>query len=51
MVELSDMERKVLEAMKMLNATSPENLKTADQITKAASLPKGRVANLSLIHI
>jgi len=52
MVELTDWENKVVEAMKLLNATSEKNLKTADQIAKAASLPKGRVANvlLSLVN-
>jgi predicted transcriptional regulator len=49
MVELTDEEKKVVEAMKMLKATSPETVKTVDQIAKAAvGLPKGKVANLLL---
>lgn len=53
MVELTEEEKKVVEAMKMLKATSPDSLKTVDQIAKAAiGLPKGKVANLimSLIN-
>jgi len=46
MVELTDQERKVVEAMKMLKATSPDQLKTLDHIAKAAMMPKGRVANI-----
>jgi len=46
MVELNDMERKVVEAMKMLKATDENNLKTLDHIAKAAMLPKGRVAGI-----
>ena len=40
------MEKRVVEAMKSLGATSPENLKTADKIAKAAVMPKGRVSNI-----
>jgi len=47
-MELSDLEKRVVEAMKSLKATSENNLKTADQIAKAAMLPKGRVANILL---
>ncbi len=46
MVELTDMERKVVDAMKSLKATSPDQLKTVDHIAKAAMLPKSRVAQI-----
>jgi predicted transcriptional regulator len=37
--------QKVYEAMKRLGATNPNSLKTADDIARAAALPKGRVTN------
>ncbi|MEM7821316.1 MAG: transcriptional regulator [Candidatus Aenigmatarchaeota archaeon] len=46
MVELTEEEKRVVEAMKMLKATAEDKLKTADHIAKAAMLPKGKVANL-----
>lgn len=46
MVELNDMEKKVVEAMKSLKATSPDQLKTVDHIAKAAMIPKSRVAQI-----
>ncbi|MDI6806823.1 MAG: hypothetical protein QMD14_03365 [Candidatus Aenigmarchaeota archaeon] len=49
MVELTEDEKKVVEAMKTLKATSSDALKTVDQITRATmGLPKGKVANLIL---
>ncbi len=48
MVELTEEEKKVVEAMKVLGATSENKLKTADHIAKAAMLPKGRVSNILL---
>lgn len=48
MVELTEFERKVVEVMKSLGATSPDKLKTVDHIARAAMLPKGRVANILL---
>jgi DNA-binding IclR family transcriptional regulator len=52
LVELSENEKKVVEAIKMLGATSKDKLKTADHIARAAMMPKGRVANIimSLVH-
>ena len=44
MVELDTFEKRVVEAMKSLGATSPEKLKDADKIAREAKLPKGRVA-------
>ncbi len=44
MVELTEEEKKVVEAMKMLKATNENSLKTLDHIAKASMLPKGRVA-------
>ena len=48
MVELTEDEKKVVEAMKALGATSEDKLKTADHIAKASMLPKGKVANVLL---
>lgn len=48
MVELSEQERKVVEAMKNLGAKSEDKLKTVDHIAKAAMMPKGMVANILL---
>ncbi len=48
MVELTDDENKIVEALKSLGATAPDKLKTADHIAKAASMPKGKVGNLLL---
>ncbi|MDW8034147.1 MAG: transcriptional regulator [Nitrososphaerota archaeon] len=45
-MELTEDEKKVVEAMKALGATSEDKLKTADHIAKAAMLPKGKVANV-----
>jgi len=46
MVELTDQEQKVVEAMKMLRAVDENHLKTVDHIAKTAKLPKGLVGNL-----
>jgi len=46
MVDLSEDEVKVVEAMKTLKATTEDKLKDADQIAKAAMMPKGKVANI-----
>lgn len=46
MVELTENEKKIVEAMKMLKATAEDRLKTADHIARAARMPKGRVGNL-----
>lgn len=44
MTGLDVFEKKVIEAMKALGATSEDKLKDADKIAKQAKLPKGRVA-------
>jgi len=44
--ELTEDEKKVVEAMKLLKATSEDKLKTVDHIAKACMMPKGRVANI-----
>jgi predicted transcriptional regulator len=46
MVELTEEEKKVVEAMKMLKATSESQLKTVDHIAKAATMPKSKVASI-----
>mgnify|MGYP001033119355 CR=1 FL=1 len=48
MIELTEDERKVVEAMKILRAVAEDKLKDVDQIAKAALMPKGRVANIVL---
>ncbi|MDI6826259.1 MAG: transcriptional regulator [Candidatus Aenigmarchaeota archaeon] len=44
-MELTDRERKIVDAMKMLGATAKDKLKTADDIARKAVLPKNLVAN------
>ena len=46
MVELSDDESKIIEAMKLLKATEEDKLKDVDQIAKTAMMPKGKAANV-----
>lgn len=48
MVELTPEEAKVVEAMKSLKAVAEDKIKDADQIAKAAMMPKGKVANILL---
>ncbi|MCS7131426.1 MAG: helix-turn-helix domain-containing protein [Hadesarchaea archaeon] len=45
MQELTPTGKKVYEAMKKLGATSPDALKTADDIMRASGLPKGMTNN------
>ncbi|MEM2908086.1 MAG: hypothetical protein QXP65_02660 [Candidatus Hadarchaeales archaeon] len=45
MQELTPAGKKVYEAMKKLGATSPDALKTADDIMRASGLPKGMTNN------
>jgi len=46
MVELTDDEKKVVEAMRLLKAEAEDKLKDVDQIAKTAMMPKGKVANM-----
>jgi len=48
MVDLSEDELKVVEAMKSLKAIAGDKIKDVDQIAKAAMMPKGKVANIIL---
>jgi len=48
MVDLSENEVKVAEAMKLLKAIAEDKIKDVDQIAKAAMMPKGKVANIVL---
>jgi DNA-binding IclR family transcriptional regulator len=43
--DLTPAGKKVYDAMKKLGATSPESLKTADDIMRASGLPKGMSNN------
>lgn len=45
MVELTPTGKKVYDALKKLGATSPTALKTADDVMRAAGLPKGMTNN------
>lgn len=45
MAELKPAAQKVYDAMKRLGATSPESMKTADDIMRACGLPKGMTNN------
>ena len=45
-MDLTDDERKVVEAMKSLKAVTDEGKKDVDQIAKTAMMPKGKVANI-----
>ena len=46
MIELSDDEKKIVEAMKNLRAVAEDKIKTVDQIAKTAMMPKGKSANV-----
>ncbi len=45
-IELTDDERKIIDAMKSLGAIEEARTKDADQICGASPLPKGKVASL-----
>jgi len=46
MVDLTDDEKKVVEAIRLLKAEAEDKLKDVDQIAKTAMMPKGKVANM-----
>jgi predicted RNA binding protein with dsRBD fold (UPF0201 family) len=52
MIELTEDEKKVAEAMKSLGATKEEKIRDADMIAKTAMMPKGKASNaiLSLVN-
>jgi DNA-binding IscR family transcriptional regulator len=43
-MELTEREQKIVDAMKMLGATSGDKLKTADDVARKSVLPKNLVA-------
>jgi DNA-binding IclR family transcriptional regulator len=45
MAELSSSGQKVYDTLKKLGATNPNTLKTADDVMRAAKLPKGMTNN------
>ena len=49
MVELTDDEKKVVEAFKVLKAIAIDKLKDADAIAKASMMPKGKEAIFLLV--
>ena len=44
-MDLTDREKKIVDALKMLGATGMDKLKTADDIARKAALPKNLVSN------
>jgi DNA-binding IscR family transcriptional regulator len=44
-MDLTDREKKIVDALKMLGATAQDKLKTADDVARKAVLPKNLVAN------
>lgn len=52
MVELTEDEKKIVEAMKSLGARAEDKLRDADMIARTAMMPKGKAANviLSLVN-
>ncbi|MDI6883533.1 MAG: transcriptional regulator [Hadesarchaea archaeon] len=50
MAELTPNAEKVYDALKKLGATSPDSLKTADDIMRTSRLPKG-MANNALMEL
>lgn len=44
-MDLTDREKKIVAALKMLGATAEDKLKTADDVARKAVLPKHLVAN------
>lgn len=44
--ELTDDEKKVVEAMKQLKATAENQLKTVDHIAKTSMMPKSKAASV-----
>ncbi len=45
MVDLTEDEKKIVEALKAFGAIAPDKLKTTDDIAKKAAMPKNIVAN------
>lgn len=52
MIELTDDEKKVVEAMKSLGATKEDKIRDTDMIARTATIPKGKASNsiLSLVN-
>ena len=48
MAELTEDEKKIVEALKSFGARSEEKLKDTDSIARATLMPKGKVANIIL---
>ena len=45
-MELTDDEKKIIDAMKNLRAVAEDKIKDVDQIAKTSMLPKGKVGNI-----
>lgn len=52
MVDLTEDEKKIVEAIKSLGATREDKLRDADMIARTVMMPKGKAANviLSLVN-
>ncbi len=52
MIDLTEDEKKIVEAMKSLGATREDKLRDADMIARTAMMPKGKASNviLSLVN-
>jgi predicted transcriptional regulator len=46
MADLNPQEQKIVAALKSMGATSPEKIKTADDVMKTSNLAKGVVGNV-----
>jgi len=46
MADLTDDEKRVVDAMRLLKAEAEDKIKDVDQIAKTAMMPKGKVANI-----
>lgn len=45
-MEITEEERKIVELMKRIGATSRDSIRSMDHIARAAKMPKPKVANL-----
>ena len=46
MIELTEDEKRIVEAIKSLGAIKEDKIKDVDQIAKTAIMPKGKAANI-----
>ena len=51
MIELTEDEKRIVEAIKSLGAIKEDKIKDVDQIAKTAIMPKGKAANIITILV